>query len=125
MLSPDPAPLSYRQAAIQVVVVALDDGAPGTEQAQRVGLAAAEIEMLGRGWECLSVPLGLGPVEAARLAEILLDNRPDCVVVAAPVRLPMDRLETVVEVVRRCAPSSALAFAATPCQAPDAAARWL
>lgn len=131
-----PAPLSYRQATRVVLVVGLDPavvegpeavrGGRGAE-AVRAGLAADEVEMLGRGWRCEPVFIEAVEQAAPRLAEALEAAQPDCVVIGSAARAPgaLVLLETLLNVIHRRAPHAAIAFAARAGESAEAAERWM
>ncbi len=102
---------------------------PGmTVEKIRAGITVALKQFAERGWEG---EVGLiRPDETAgpSTEHLLAAKGYDCVVIGAGVRLPPRGLalfETVINAVRKAAPSAAIAFNTRPDDSADAAARWL
>lgn len=94
----------------------------------RAGIELGLKHMTDRGWQadtCLIRPdATAGPTVAQKLATTTYD----CIVIGAGVRLPPTNLllfETVVNAVKKAAPTASIAFNTMPEDSADAAARWL
>jgi hypothetical protein len=103
---------------------------PGlTPEKIRAGLDQGLEAVRARGWEpvlCLVPPDAV--VASARLRDALATGRFDCVVIGGGLRLPKARValfETLVNLLRREAPETALAFNTGPETTAEAAARVL
>ena len=101
---------------------------PGmTPQKIRAGIDAALQDMRGRGWEpvvCMVPPDNEGA--AAEVRKALATGRFDVAVLGGGLRVPKTRVElfeTLVNLLRREAPDTALAFNTGPETTADAAAR--
>jgi hypothetical protein len=94
----------------------------------RAGIATAMAKMAELGWqadECMIPPDAAGGL---MLEKQLAAASYDCVVIGAGIRLPPKSLfflETVVNAVRKGAPTTPIAFNTHPEDTAEAAARWL
>lgn len=94
----------------------------------QAGIELGLKQMTDRGWQadaCLIRPdATAGPTVERRLGTTTYD----CIVIGAGVRLPPKNLllfETIVNIVRKAAPNTSIAFNTVPEDSGDAAARWL
>ena len=91
------------------------------------GIAVAMAKMAERGWQADACMIPPNEAGSAMLAKQLSAARYDCVVIGAGIRLPpksLSFLETVINVVRKGAPDTPIAFNTRPEDTADAAARW-
>ena len=92
------------------------------------GIIVAITRIKERGWQgdtCMITPDAEG---SAMLEKQLKSATYDCVVIGGGLRIPPKSLamfETVVNILHRAAPGSAIAFNTRPEDTADAAARWL
>lgn len=101
---------------------------PGfTPEKIRAGIDKGMADMRARGWDAVECMVAPAPDEAvATLRQALAEGAFDCVVIGGGLRLPASRValfETLVNLLRTEAPSSALAFNTGPDTTADAAAR--
>ena len=102
---------------------------PGmTAEKVHAGIAVAMKEFAERGWKadvCFIRPdETAGPTVERQLGSTSYD----CVVIGAGVRLPPRSLtlfEALINVIRKAAPGTAIAFNTRPDDSADAAARWV
>jgi hypothetical protein len=92
------------------------------------GIAVALKQMRDRGWEAEQLLIQPDNTAGPVIERTLMSAHYDCVVIGAGVRLPPTRLalfETVINAVRRAAPTAAICFNTRPEDSADAAARWV
>jgi hypothetical protein len=115
----DPATVDFSDPALP----------PGmTAEKIHAGINLALTNMTERGY--LAENCFINPDETAvpTVERRLADDRYDCVVIGAGVRLPPNRLilfEALVNTIRRAAPQTAIAFNSRPEDTGAAAARWI
>lgn len=98
-----------------------------TPEKIQAGIAKATDDMRARGWDPVFCAVKLDPAAAAAaVREALASGRFDCAVIGGGVRLPASRvplLETLVNLLRREAPDTAVGFNTGPETTPEAVER--
>ncbi len=102
---------------------------PGLDAVKiHAGIAVAMAKMAERGWQADACMIPPDETAAALLSRQLESAAYDCVVIGAGIRLPpksLALLETVINVVRKAAPDTPIAFNTVPEDTAEAAARWV
>jgi hypothetical protein len=102
---------------------------PGMNAAKiHAGIAIALKNMQDRGWETDLCFIRPGDTAVGTVEHQLALASYDCVVIGAGVRLPPKHLvlfEAIINAVRRCVPTAAIAFNTHPEDSAEAAGRWI
>ena len=102
---------------------------PGmTAEKVHAGIAVALKQFTQRGWESDVGLIRPDETAAPAVERLLRSTHYDCVVVGGGVRLPprnLALLELVINVIRKAAPGTPIAFNTRPDDSADAAARWV
>jgi hypothetical protein len=107
-----------------------DPALPPGMNAEKIHAATelALADMTGRGWLAENCFINPDDTAATTVKHCLANDRYECVVIGAGVRLPPSRLgvfEAVVNAIRRAAPQAAIAFNTRPDDSGAAAPRWI
>ena len=107
-----------------------DPALPPGMSAEKIhaGVKVALAEMAARGWQAENCFINPDETAVPAVERRLAEDRYDCVVIGAGVRLPPNRLvlfEALVNAIHRAAPGVAIAFNTRPEDTGAAAARWI
>ena len=111
--------------------VDFDDPAvpPGLDEARVAEGIGRDLELMrGRGWDAEHLPIRLDGSLDRAIHDRLTNGSFDCVVVGAGVRMTTKHVaefEQVIDIIRKAAPSTPIAFNASPDSSADAVARRL
>lgn len=102
---------------------------PGvTAETIQAGVDTALADIAARGWQVETCFIRPDETAAPAVERQLANERYDCIVVGAGVRVPPKQLlifEAVLNAIHRAAPHSAIAFNTRPDESGAAAARWI